>query len=115
MNQPPVKAPTLSILDQVRMDPNFTTRRSVDWFKKKINDLGGNSPSAKQNLLNETKDQQSSVALPGVMHFFRYDPKFKEELPFYDMFPLSFIFSVEGGLMRGINFHYLPFMVRARL
>lgn len=104
-----------SILDLVRQDPRFNQTRSVDWFKAKINQLGGNSPGAKTNLLNETKHLQTQMFLPGAMHMFAYDPKYKDELPFYDKFPLSLIFSVEGDLVRGINFHYLPYVIRAKL
>ncbi len=109
------KAPVLSILDQIRLDPKFSQRRSTDWFKTKINQLGGNSPTAKTELLKNTKAIQSTMVLPGAMHFFAYDPKFKEELPFYDKFPLAMVFSVEQNLFRGINFHYLSYAVRAKL
>lgn len=110
-----VKAQPHSILDLVRQDPRFNQTRSVDWFKQKITQLGGNSPSAKTDLLAETKHLQTQMFLPGAMHMFAYDPKYKEELPFYDKFPLALIFSVEGDLVRGINFHYLPYVLRARL
>ena len=45
------KTAPLSILQKVHNDPKFTTARSVDWFRKKINDLGGNSPATKTELL----------------------------------------------------------------
>jgi len=110
-----VKAQPHSILDLVRQDPRFNQTRSVDWFKQKITQLGGNSPSAKTDLLAETKHLQTQMFLPGAMHMFAYDPKYKEELPFYYKFPLALIFIVEGDLVRGINFHYLPYVLRARL
>ena len=47
----------------------------------------------------------------------------KEELPYYDRFPLVFPFkrgftrqrAIEGGSFLGINLHYLPPQLRARL
>lgn len=104
-----------SIFDRVRADPKFNQRRSMDWFKAKIKDLGGFGPTIKTELIAETKHLQTNFPLPGAMHFFGYDPKYKEELPFYDKYPLALIFSIEGDLMRGINFHYLPYAMRARL
>jgi hypothetical protein len=44
-----------------------------------------------------------------------YDPKYKDTLPFYDKFPLIFPFHVESDRFWGINFHYLPPPLRAKL
>lgn len=109
------KGPELSILDKVRNDPKYTQARSIDWFKTKINQLGGNSPSAKYDLLKQTKPLQTTRFLPGSLFIFKYDPKWKEELPYYDTWPCSLIFGMEGNLVRGINFHYLPYIIRGRL
>ena len=109
------KTPPLSILQKVHNDPNFTTARSVAWFRKKINELGGNSPLAKTELMNTTRPLQTSKFLIGSLFIFKYDPKTKEDLPYYDTFPCSLIFNIEGGLARGINFHYLPITLRAKL
>ena len=49
------------------------------------------------------------------LYFFRYDPKLKAILPYYDTFPLVMpIQSAPGGFL-GINFHYLPIPLRMRL
>jgi hypothetical protein len=51
----------------------------------------------------------------GDMYMFYYDPKHKETLPYYDRFPLVFpIKKAEGGFL-GLNMHYLPLPLRARL
>jgi hypothetical protein len=109
------KVVPLSILDKVRTDPKYTQARSVDWFKKKISDLGGNSPSAKNDLIKTTKPIQTMRFIPGSLFIFKYDPKYKESLPFYDTWPCSLIFSIEEDLVRGINFHYLPYAIRGKL
>lgn len=113
--KPKGKLPELSILAKIRNDPRFSTARSIDWFKRKIQDLGGNSPSAKYDLLKTTKDQQTTRFLPGCMYMFKYMPKHADTLPFYDMFPCSLIFGMEDGLVRGINWHYLPYVIRGKL
>jgi hypothetical protein len=52
---------------------------------------------------------------PGQMYAFRYDPKGKQKLPYYDVFPLVFpVESYPDGFL-GINFHYLPLNLRAKL
>ena len=109
------KAPPLSILQKIHNDPQFTPTRSVAWFRKKISELGGNSPVAKTELLSTTKPIQTTKFLIGSLFIFKYDPKTKADLPYYDTFPCSLIFNIEGGLARGINFHYLPLTLRAKL
>jgi len=51
----------------------------------------------------------------GNMYLFAYDPKTKDDLPYYDRFPLVFPFRrVQDGFY-GINMHYLPPLLRAKL
>ena len=51
----------------------------------------------------------------GQMYAFKYDPKMKKELPYYDTFPLIFPISFDNDGFYGINFHYLPPILRAKL
>lgn len=51
----------------------------------------------------------------GLMYAFKYDPKLKKTLPYYDTFPLIFPVDFQQGHMLGINFHYLPPVLRAKL
>lgn len=51
----------------------------------------------------------------GGMYIFRYDPKLKATLPYYDRFPVVVAFkSTKMGFM-GLNLHYLPPAPRAKL
>lgn len=52
---------------------------------------------------------------PGMMYAFRYDPKTKDKLPYYDVFPLVFPVEYAEGGFYGLNLHYLPTPVRAKL
>lgn len=53
--------------------------------------------------------------VPGKMYAFVYDPKTKEDLPYYDVLPLVFPFKkVEDGFY-GLNLHYLPPLARTKL
>jgi len=53
--------------------------------------------------------------ITGNMYLFAYDPKTKEDLPYYDRFPLVFPFRRVPDGFYGINLHYLPPLLRAKL
>jgi hypothetical protein len=44
-----------------------------------------------------------------------YDPKTKDTLPYYDSFPLTIIVGKAPGGFTGLNLHYLPMVLRAKL
>lgn len=52
---------------------------------------------------------------PGFFYFYMYDPKWKETLPYYDLFPFTLVLSVQPDRFLGLNFHYLDYENRARL
>lgn len=88
---------------------------SLNWFRNEASKFRSIDRSA---LMRE----QSSMLVPmvnmqsiGKMYMFFYDPKFKEELPYYDRFPLVFPFKMESDGFMGINLHYLSPILRARL
>ena len=84
---------------------------SINWYKKKVADLS-NRISAARLMRDGTLKRAPSF---NKLHFFRYDPKLKATLPYYDTFPLVMpIQSAAGGFL-GINFHYLPIPLRMRL
>ena len=84
---------------------------SINWYKKKVADLSNRISAARLMRNNKLKKAPSFNKL----HFFRYDPKLKATLPYYDTFPLVMpIQSAPGGFL-GINFHYLPIPLRMKL
>ena len=70
---------------------------------------------SERKLINQDRSRLVSSIDPGSMYMFMYDPKWKDELPFYDKFPLIFPISVQSGGFMGINLHYLPLQLRAKL
>ena len=68
-----------------------------------------------QKLLATYADRGQTTIVPGAMYMYHYDPKFKEELPFYDTFPVVFPFRVEGDRFWALNLHYLDYRYRAIL
>jgi hypothetical protein len=86
--------------------------QSADWFR----DIARKTRT-KPEVLMRNADAKRLVYRPeiGRMYSFFYDPKHKKTLPYYDTFPLIFpIDTVPKGFM-GINFHYLPYALRAKL
>ena len=79
-----------------------TGRKSYDWYKKKVQSM--TTPSAK-TLISQGK----ATLRPkyGVMNLFGYDPKHKDKLPYYDVFPLILPLEPAKGGFIGLNFHYL--------
>lgn len=55
--------------------------------------------------------------LPGRMYMFKYMPENKNKLPYYDMFPVGIVMNVrpDKGYFSMLNFHYLPYELRAEL
>ena len=84
---------------------------SINWYKKKVADLSNRISAAR--LMRDNKLKKAPTF--NKLHFFRYNPKLKATLPYYDTFPLVMpIQSAKGGFL-GINFHYLPIPLRMRL
>jgi hypothetical protein len=46
---------------------------------------------------------------------FVYNPKLRKQLPVYDRFPMIFVLEFRRQSFLGINLHYLPLTMRARL
>jgi hypothetical protein len=68
-----------------------------------------------RSLIRENSAKVVSDLEYGLMYSFVYDPKMKKTLPYYDTFPLIFPVKLEEDGFLGINFHYLPHVLRAKL
>jgi hypothetical protein len=91
-------------------------KKSVDWFREKALSIRAVKPG---NIINKAavvnrkgKIDEDSI---GKMYTFQYDPKLKEVLPYYDMYPLIFPIEIYSDGFLGINMHYLPPVMRAKL
>ena len=83
-----------------------------DWYREKAREVVSISPG---KIIAQNKTYSRNTIQPGFMYLFGYDPKMKNELPFYDRYPLIFPFKQEDGGFLGMNLHYLPHIMRARL
>jgi len=89
------------------------TKFAREWYRSAAENLYSRRISSETLLKDETRLVDNIVY--GYMYGFAYDPKFKKELPYYDQFPLIFPVEMTGNSFMGINFHYLPPVLRARL
>ena len=85
-------------------------KSAINWFKDKITSITKKLGRNQDNVF--TKDASPEI---GNMYMFVYDAKYKEVLPFYDMYPLVFPIQFYKDGFLGINLHYLPPLARAQL
>lgn len=70
-------------------------------------------PRTQKGILSNKKVSSPSTCRPGHMYFFSYLPENRNELPFYDEFPVVLVLQREPSGFLGLNFHYLRHNVRA--
>ena len=87
-------------------------QQSRTWYRDTANKF---KTVNERNLMKGDTDRLRSQPKIGHMYMFYYDAKHKETLPYFDRFPMIFPYKkVKGGFM-GINLHYLPHILRAKL
>lgn len=94
---------------QLRVDP-VSVRKSQAWYQNQINQLGNLT-----RKVNAALSSSNAPLVPGGLYLFRYDPKHKDTLPYYDTLPLVLPFASAPGGFLGINLHYLPYGLRFKL
>lgn len=88
------------------LDSKMLSRESVKWLQNIISDIRSPRNVANQ-MLRERSRQTSSIKL-GKLYSFYYDPKTKDSLPYYDIFPLVLVLENYPDGFLGLNLHYLP-------
>jgi len=81
------------------------TKESRAWFMKKAMNMRSINREA---LMKEDPIKARSKQTIGGMYMFTYDPKHKDTLPYYDIFPLVIVIGPAKGGFLGLNLHYLP-------
>jgi hypothetical protein len=91
------------------------TDASREWYRQQAKDTTRPQSRPEKMIKEMGKERARGRFELGNMYMFNYDPKHKATLPYYDRFPLIFpINRAKGGFM-GINMHYLPPVLRAKL
>ena len=87
------------------------TQQSRDWFRT----TARRTNVTPESLVRGERARYKNRVSMGKMYLFNYDPKHKDTLPYYDRYPLIFPVNKAPGGFYGINMHYLPHVLRARL
>lgn len=93
-------------------DRKVPKNASIAWYRNQARKVTKVSPSS---LVYEKGGNLVSKVQIGKMYMFYYDPKYKDELPYWDKFPVIFPFAVDKTGFYGLNMHYLPHTLRAKL
>jgi len=87
-------------------------RKAREWYR----DAATRFTTVDENkMMKSDRDRLTTNPQYGSMYFFIYDAKHKQTLPYWDRFPLIFPFEDAPGGFRGLNMHYLPLPLRAKL
>lgn len=95
------------------VDATMLARQGEKWFRRQVLQL---TAIQRQELLRTGRQIRilPNTAL-GKLYFFQYFPKHEKTLPWYDVFPLVVPLRITRSSFMGINLHYLPPMLRARV
>ena len=89
------------------------TDESRAWFMNKAKNMRNIN---REKLIKEDPlIQRNRNGVIGSMQMFFYDPKHKDKLPYYDLFPLIVVVGPAEGGFYGLNLHYLPPILRAKM
>lgn len=93
---------------------NFKSiENSILWFKETIKNLSITPEISQKSKSFSDKtylfgiDKQNTFET-GKLYLFYYDPKYKNQLQYYDTFPLVLITDIGTNNFSGINLHYIP-------
>ena len=99
-----------SVFDTIKRNAG-NLDRSNNWYRSQVNRIA--SGTTAQQLFRQGKlARRPSV---GRLNLFGYNPKLRKTLPYYDVFPLILPLEAFSGGFIGMNFHYLPPLLRMRL
>lgn len=91
------------------------TAEARAWYRDQAKRVNKSAAQGDKLIREAGRDRYENRFRLGHMYMFVYDPKHKETLPYYDRFPLIFPINKAKGGFLGINMHYLPPMLRAKL
>jgi len=90
------------------------TTKSLVWFRKQVQKTTRGQKVSFKSVMSR-KDALVAKMFSGRMYHFRYDPKWKDKIPYWDIFPLVIPIDFYADGFSGLNLHYLPPKLRAKL
>ncbi len=89
------------------------TAKARDWYRETARTY--KTVKETQFFGGKNKDRMMARPLVGGMYMMLYDAKTKAKLPYYDRMPLIFPYKKVKGGFYGLNMHYIPLPLRAKL
>jgi hypothetical protein len=86
------------------------SKDSITWFKEKIAEI--KRPAAIIRDIAQEQSRRTNQLNLGRLYCFAYDPKTKDDLPYYDRFPMVLMLEKYPDGFLGLNLHYLPYNYR---
>ena len=87
------------------------SKKAIEWFKKIVKDTQRSAFPAttgrKEIMTDRNIGIRTGKPIIGKMYLFQYSAKWKDILPYWDMWPLIFPFDYAKDGFYGINLHYL--------
>ena len=87
------------------------SKKAMDWFKSivsKTRRAAFPAKTARDEIMQERNVGIDNTPKIGRLYLFQYDAKWKDILPYWDVWPLIFPFDYATDGFYGINLHYLP-------
>ena len=111
-----------TIFEKVK-DQAAGEQRSLAWYKNTIHRLSGNYTTddpitaEKRDSYDDSEEQDGNLlrttVRQGHLYLFEYKAKSKW-LPYYDKFPLAYVFKRDRDGFYAANFHYLQYRTRLK-
>ena len=95
-----------------RSGKDLQSEQATRWLAKNLSKIQTQMRSEHYNKTKPSVRGTGSI-MEGEMLFFGYNPRMKDELPFWDAFPLMILLHKRGNNILGLNLHYLSPTVRA--
>jgi len=88
------------------------SKNAVSWLQDKIDEI--KRPSAIPNTIKGevNRHKQQGQLRIGMLYCYYYDPKTKDDLPYWDRFPMVLVLEKYNDGFLGLNLHYLPVRYR---
>ena len=81
---------------------------ALKWFKRNVNKLVKGTKLGFNDVVEGLQEAGPKTRRVGKMYMFRYLPKGRNKLPYYDTFPLIITITFNRKYITGLNLHYLP-------
>ena len=79
---------------------------AITWLKGKVEEI--KRPTTIPPGIAKETFRRATVIRPGYMYCYFYDPKTKEDMEYWDKFPMVLVLEKYNDGFLGLNLHYLP-------